>query len=456
MHLPLAVENFITHLDTHLGAFLITLPSNERFLIGQGSPVGELRINSWNAIERLFTSTDQSIAFGEAFAASEVDLYGNTTAILWALYFSGSRWLSPFHQEEKEKRASAVSSEDSQANVEKIYHGHEQIYDAFLDKKARAYSAAVFDTELTAIDETRQKIFQASYNADNNTMNYAEYEKQSDVHLSVNQIDDNQLLEKAQLKKYSLTARKALSVLDRILPPDSPRKILELGCGWGGFSKILSSDSRNYIDAITLSQSQAEHAKKTIDNFQVNVQVCDYQHVPESTKYDAIISIGMLEHVGRNGLDELSSFLSYRSKPTGIVVLQTIIATIDIHMNPFLSKYIFPGAHLHTLPNIVAAFEKAGLVIRHIETWDRQYAWTLQIWESNWLRNKMQVLNALKVEFQKETTDEATLLFWYRLWWFYFIVARASFLCGSHRSAQIVLVKPENVQAFPFGRPLSI
>ena len=192
-------------------------------------------------------------------------------------------------------------------------------------------------------------------------------------------------LEIAQINKY----QKLIDLLD-IKDGD---KILEIGCGWGGFSEYLAKRNNVLIDSITISKKQYEYTKKKISekglNNKVNVKFLDYRDLND--KYDKIASIEMIEAVGEKYLNQYFKRIKESLKPDGKAAIQGIIIKDDLfkryrNNEDFIQKYIFPGGFLPSLSFIQNLTEKNYLNLNEINSYSHDYAKTLSVWRSNFLR----------------------------------------------------------------------
>jgi len=196
----------------------------------------------------------------------------------------------------------------------------------------------------------------------------------------------NKSLEEAQIQKYSKLAN-----LAEIKKGD---KILEIGCGWGGFSEFLA---RNYdcdITAITISQEQFNYAKKRIKKAKldkkININYCDYRNI--QGKFDKILSIEMFEAVGKNYWETFFKKLKSILSPNGIIGLQLITIDDKIYdtyrKNPdFIQKYIFPGGMLPSGKILKSLISKHSLILENDSSYANDYAKTLNIWKKNFNDN---------------------------------------------------------------------
>ena len=196
----------------------------------------------------------------------------------------------------------------------------------------------------------------------------------------------NKSLEEGQIQKYSKLAN-----LAEIKKGD---KILEIGCGWGGFSEFLA---RNYdcdITAITISQEQFNYAKKRIKKAKldkkININYCDYRNI--QGKFDKILSIEMFEAVGKKYWETFFKKVKSILSPNGIIGLQLITIDDKIYdtyrKNPdFIQKYIFPGGMLPSEKILKSLISKHSLKLENDSSYANDYAKTLNIWKRNFNDN---------------------------------------------------------------------
>jgi cyclopropane-fatty-acyl-phospholipid synthase len=162
--------------------------------------------------------------------------------------------------------------------------------------------------------------------------------------------------------------------------------VLEIGCGWGGLAERLGRGGCT-VTGLTLSPSQLAYARERIAvsgvASRVDLQLQDYRL--SSGRFDRVVSIEMLEAVGEAFWPDYFATLRARLKPGGIAVLQVI--TIDDarfasyrRAPDFIQRYIFPGGMLPPPKALKQHIARAGLCLRHVETFGDSYARTLAIW----------------------------------------------------------------------------
>lgn len=186
-------------------------------------------------------------------------------------------------------------------------------------------------------------------------------------------------LEAAQNNKY-----KKLAELSAIKNGD---QILEIGCGWGGFAEFIGNNYDCNLTAVTISKEQYEYTKKRIFDanlsHKIEVLLCDYRNI--TGKFDKIVSIEMFEAVGKQYWNTFFKKIENILKPKGSISLQLITIDDNIYdvykTNPdFIQKYIFPGGMLPSDKILKKLINKTSLKINSIDSFSKDYAKTLNIW----------------------------------------------------------------------------
>jgi cyclopropane-fatty-acyl-phospholipid synthase len=184
-------------------------------------------------------------------------------------------------------------------------------------------------------------------------------------------------LEEAQSEKLELVCRK--------LDLKQDQRVLDIGCGWGSFAIHAAANHGVSVLGITLSEPQAELARRFVaergltDRIEIRVQ--DYRALG-GEPFDAVASIGMVEHVGSSQIDVYARQLARLVRPGGHVLNHGIgrLRIGDPEAGAFTQRYVFPdGAPLH-LSRIQLALERAGLETQHVEGFRDDYAETLRHW----------------------------------------------------------------------------
>jgi cyclopropane-fatty-acyl-phospholipid synthase len=189
-----------------------------------------------------------------------------------------------------------------------------------------------------------------------------------------------QTLEEAQAAKRELVCRK--------LGLQPGERLLDVGCGWGSFVIHAAQHHRVSAVGITLSPPQAEEARRRVAaaglSDRVEIRVMDYRDV-HGERFDAIASIGMVEHVGERRIDEYATRLGALLEPGGRLLNHGI--GFVRHDRPpagaFSERYVFPDGETLPLSRVSLAIERAGFEVDHVEGLPTDYARTLQHWVDN-------------------------------------------------------------------------
>ncbi|MFL2883273.1 MAG: class I SAM-dependent methyltransferase [Pelagibacteraceae bacterium] len=193
-------------------------------------------------------------------------------------------------------------------------------------------------------------------------------------------------LETAQKNKY----KKLIDLLNL----KEGNKVLEIGCGWGGFSEYLAKKHDVIVDCITISKRQFEYTKKKIFesglNNKVNVKFLDYRDL--TNKYDNVASIEMIEAVGEKYLNQYFKTIRSSLKPGGTAAIQGITIRDDLFdryraNEDFIQKYIFPGGFLPSINFMKKLINKNQLHFEKINFYSEDYAKTLSTWRNNFLNS---------------------------------------------------------------------
>lgn len=193
--------------------------------------------------------------------------------------------------------------------------------------------------------------------------------------------DEHAGLEAAQEAKIDLVCRK--------LGLQPGMRVLDVGCGWGSFALHAAQHYGVDVVGVTLSAEQAALAGKRVADAgltdRIDIRVQDYRDI-EDGPFDAISSIGMSEHVGREQMPAYASRLHGLLRPGGRLLNHAIswnAGRTDPDPDSFIPRYVFPDGEMLSLAETVSALEAGGLEVLDVEALRRHYALTLRAWVRN-------------------------------------------------------------------------
>ena len=364
------------------GLLEIRLPDGARFLFGEGEPGVTMQVNDETVFARVLAKGD--IGLAEAYLDGEWDspdvtallalLARNRDALRDAVYGSWRQLLAARlrHWFNRNSRAG------SKRNIMAHYDLGNDFYRLWLDP-SMSYSSALFDG--------------TSY----------------------------QPLQAAQDAKY----RRILSRL----AAEPGQRVLEIGCGWGGFAEMATHD-RLAVTGLTLSPAQLAWARQRVPSADLRLQ--DYRDTTE--RFDHVVSIEMFEAVGERWWPTYFRTVANALKPEGRAVIQSITIRDDLFATyrrgtDFIQQYIFPGGMLPSRAEFRAQAARQGLVVRDEYAFGVDYARTLALWRD--------AFDARWPQIAALGFDEP----FRRLWRLYLSYCEAGFLAGNIDVVQFELAR---------------
>jgi len=242
--------------------------------------------------------------------------------------------------------------------------------------------------------------------------------------------DPNDDLNGAQESKLDYICRKL-----RLRPG---QLLLDIGCGWGGLVIYAAQHYGVEATGITLSRPQAEMANARVAaaglSDRCRVHVRDYRAMGESDRYDALVSVGMFEHVGAKLLPVYFARARELLKPGGVFLNHGITSRADD--NPrrhrsFSDAYVFPDGELTPISTSLRAAEESGLEVRDVESLREHYTMTLR----HWVR-RLEACHEQALQYVDELT--------YRVWRLFMSGSAYGFEIGRLNVYQALLIKPED------------
>lgn len=373
------------------GVLTLQLPSGEQLDFGHDNGLlhATVVVKRWRALRRALTGG--TLGWSEAYLDGDWECADITALVRWALANEQNladvldgHWLKRIMSRVRHRR-NANSKRGSRKNIAHHYDLGNDFYQLWLDP-TMTYSSALY-------------------------------------------LDSRQSLAQAQSAKYQY-------IVDQ-LAIDGPARVLEVGCGWGGFAEHLCQTTPAHVEGVTLSREQLQFARERITRAgmeqRAQFSLTDYRDT--EGEYDHIVSIEMLEAVGQSYWPSYFDTLRQRLKPGGSAAIQVI--TIDekrfagyCDSPDFIQTYIFPGGMLPSIERLQAQVEQAGLNWRHAISFGDSYARTLAEWNR---------------AFHQQWDKIAPLGFderFKRMWRYYLEYCEGGFLAGSINVYQLFLDKP--------------
>jgi cyclopropane-fatty-acyl-phospholipid synthase len=230
-------------------------------------------------------------------------------------------------------------------------------------------------------------------------------------------------LEEAQLAKLEHVCRKL-----RLRPGE---RVVEAGCGWGALALHMAERHGARVTAWNASSTQLELAREAARRRGVADRVSfvhgDYRQI--EGRYDAFVSVGMLEHVGREQHAELGRVIGRCLGPGGRGLLHSIGRARALPMNEWVGRRIFPGSYCPTLAEMVSLLEPFGFAVLDVENLRPHYARTLEHWLERFEKHAAEVEGRMGRGFV-------------RAWRLYLCGAIASFRSSSFELFQVLFARP--------------
>lgn len=387
------IEDFLQR-TIKVGDLTIHLPGGRTMRLGDGAaPAVAVRLNA-KAVRGILAKP--SLGLGEAYMNGDLVLEQGT---MWDLLEiagrSGARapkprrdsWAQSLKREFKRRRQQANNRSAARRNVAHHYDLSNELYRRFLDADLQ-YSCAYFERPDMTLDEAQ--------------------------------------------------AAKKQHIADKLMIRPG-QTVLDIGSGWGGLAMTLARDYGAKVTGVTLSTEQLELARERARAAgladQVDFQLADYRDVDR--KFDRVVSVGMLEHVGAPHLREYFATVKRLLTDDGVALIHSIGRMDGPKVtDAFTHKYIFPGCYVPAVSEIVKPIEEVGLWITDMEVLRVHYALTLRHWRERFLADP-EIPNLYDARFR-------------RMWEFYLAGSEMGFRYGGHMNVQIQLTNRRD--ALPITR----
>jgi cyclopropane-fatty-acyl-phospholipid synthase len=344
----------------------------------RGDGVPTVQIRDRGALYRVIRYPD--LHFGDLYSTGRIRVDGDLVAVLNECYRyleehrTAANWIRRF-----QRLAAAPSLADSRRNIHHHYDIGNDFYRLWLDRDALQYTCAYYR-------------------------------------------DPAMTIEQAQWAKMDHVCRKL-----RLKPG---QLVAEAGSGWGGFALFMAENYGARVRSFNISKEQIAYARewaarRGLENL-VEFVEDDFRNI--TGRYDAFVSIGMLEHAGAGNYRELGALIQRVLTPTGRGLIHTIGRDRPGRLNPWIDKRIFPGAYPPTLREMMEIFEPNALSVLDVENIRLHYAKTLQAWLDRYEEN---------IDPVREMFDEAFV----RGWRLYLAGSIVAFLRGSLQLFQVLFAR---------------
>lgn len=343
-----AFIKFLSKFDEH--AFVVKTENGDS-KIGDGEPEFTVVFHKMPELHGLMKST--SIALGEAYMNGELEIEGDLYCALNSFLGQMGKF-STDHKALKNLMFTPLSKKNQHKEVSSHYDIGNDFYSLWLDE-TMSYSCAYFKTP----DDT---LYQAQKNK------------------------VERILEKLYLKK--------------------DMTLCDIGCGWG---YLLIEAAKKYGIrgvGITLSSEQKKKFEERIgqENLggQLEVRLMDYRELPKSgLKFDRVVSVGMIEHVGRDNYQIFMESAKSILQPGGLFLLHFISALKEFPGDAWIKKYIFPGGVVPSLREIISLAAECSFYTLDVESLRRHYNKTLLCWNDNFQKHREEVVQKFGEQFTR-------------------------------------------------------
>lgn len=289
------------------------------------------------------------------------------------------------------------------------------VYDTWKIKLVRLFNALVNQQT----PKKSQRVAIQHYNLDNTLYQYMLGESMA---YTCAYWQNAKTLDEAQYNKYDLICRKI-----NLQPGE---KVLELGCGWGGFAKYATEKYGCEVVAVNISSEQIRYAKELCGNLPVTLHLCDYRdqdvYNPKRIKFDKLVSIGLCEHIGYKNYRNFMGIARENLKDDGLFLLHTIGRNDSANfVDPWINKYIFPNGLLPSIKQLGASMELL-FVVEDVHNFGTDYDKTLMAWKNNFDEHWQELSAHYDEKF-------------YRMWSYYLLSCAGTFRAREMQLWQWVL-----------------
>lgn len=355
--------------------------NGESHRIGEGEPAFSVVVHKTPSIGDLMTST--SITLGEAYMDGDIEISGNLYDAL-NLFLGQMGRFSTDQKKLKKLIFTSSSKQNQKKEVSSHYDIGNDFYKLWLDE-TMSYSCGYFKTDADTLYD-------------------------------------------AQCSKVERTLEK--------LRLEEGMTLCDIGCGWGFLLIQAAKKYKVHGVGITLSKEQKKEGERRIREEHledyIEIKLLDYRDLPSlGIQFDRVVSIGMVEHVGRKNYGEFMKCVKDALKPGGLFLLHYISALKEYPGDAWIKKYIFPGGVVPSLREILHIAGEERFYTLDVESWRRHYNRTLLRWNENFQKHRSQVVEMFDERFA-------------RMWELYLCACAATFMNGIIDLHQILFTNDVN------------
>jgi len=347
---------------------------------GEGESEFQIILNE--PIAKADIISNPSIALGEAYMTKKLDIKGNVQKILESLYNSKESFMGKHTKYADLVKKIAHNVKSDKNNIQYHYDIGNDFYKSWLDD-TMTYSCGYFKSP-------------------NDSLSTAQNNKVQHI-----------------LKKLYLSEGDTL---------------LDIGCGWGELIIAAAKEYKVKAMGITLSSEQFDKVNERIKleglSDLVEVQLLDYREL-KNRKFDRVVSIGMLEHVGKENIIDYFAAVDTLLNEKGVSLIHCITGIDEGGRDAWIDKYIFPGGYIPVLKELIANIGDKKFQVIDVESLKFHYGRTLEQWATNFENALPQI---------SKTKDETFI----RMWRLYLNACAACFNCGNINIHQILFAKDNN------------